>query len=190
MHAQLFKTQWGWGAVLYSSKGLKEIFLPKPFKAEIFQELPKGVVVVEDEPYPVGAGLKPAPTLQIVEYFSGKRSQFDIDLDLEELTQFQISVYRETIKIPYGQTMAYQELAKAVRLPQGARAVARALSQNPIPIVIPCHRVIQKDGKLGGFSGGVTWKSTLLDHERRNLANGGRNDETSSELSGCGARGG
>lgn len=167
IHAQLYRTQWGWGAVLYGDKGLKEIFLPKPFKAEILQELPKGTILSENEFHP--------EVEQIIEYFSGKRSEFDLKFDLDSVTQFQKSVYKETIRIPYGQTRYYQELAKAVGLDQGARAVAGALSQNPIPIVIPCHRVIQKNGKLGGFSGGVTWKSALLDLERSYLKNDRRN---------------
>lgn len=182
MHAQLYRTQWGWGAVLYSPKGLKEILLPKPFKAEIFQELPKGTVILENESHPAVA--------QIIEYFSGKRFEFDLEFDLEGFTQFQKNVYEEAVQIPYGRTRSYQGLARAVGLPQGARAVARALSQNPISIVIPCHRVIQKDGKLGGFSGGVMWKSTLLDLERRSLNHGGRNNETSPEPAECGTRGG
>ncbi len=179
MHAQLFQTQWGWGAVLCTPKGLKEVFLPKPFKAEMFQELPKAVAVLENESHPA--------VLQLIEYFSGKRFQFNLEFDLDGFTQFRKNVYEKTIQIPYGRTRSYSELAKAVGLPQGARAVARALSQNPIPIVIPCHRVIQKDGKLGGFSGGVTWKSALLDFERRHLENGGRNSETSTEPAECGA---
>jgi len=161
VQAQLFKTKWGWGAVLYSPKGLKEIFLPKPFKAEIFQELPKGASVAENGSHPA--------VLQLVEYFFGKRSEFDLEFDLEGFTQFQKSVYKEAVQIPYGRTSSYQELARVAGLPQGARAVAGALSQNPIPIVIPCHRVIQKNGKLGGFSGGVTWKSALLDLERSQM---------------------
>lgn len=181
MQAQLFKTQWGWGAILYGDRGLKEIFLPKPFKAEIFQELPKGTAIAENEPHPAVS--------QLAEYFSGERLEFDLELDSERFTSFQISVYHETMRIPYGRTLAYQELAKTIGLPQGARAVARALSQNPIPIVIPCHRVIQKNGRLGGFSGGLTWKSALLDLERSTLNHDGRNTQIPDELASGRSRG-
>ena len=161
LQAELFLTQWGWGAVVYTSKGLKEIFLPRPSKTEIFQELPKGADVLENKSHPAVS--------QLVEYFSGKRSNFDLEFDLDKFTQFQKSVYEEATRIPYGRTRSYSELAKTVGLPQAARAVARALSQNPIAIVIPCHRVIQKDGGLGGYSGGLTWKGILLDLERSQM---------------------
>lgn len=161
MKAQLYRTQWGWGAVVYTSKGLKEIFLPRPSKTEIFQELPKGADVLENKSHPAVS--------QLVEYFSGKRSNFDLEFDLDKFTQFQKSVYEEATRIPYGRTRSYSELAKTAGLPQAARAVARALSQNPIPIVIPCHRVVQKDGGLGGYSGGLAWKATLLEFEMKTL---------------------
>lgn len=160
MNAQLYRTQWGWGAILWSPKGLKEVFLPKPFKEEVLQELPKGIHIAEDPSQPV---LK-----QFIEYFAGQRQSFEIQMDLDGMSEFQKKVYEQTVRIPYGETRSYQSLAQSVGTKQEARAVARALSQNPIPIVIPCHRVIQKNGKLGGFSGGVTWKSVLLDIERSN----------------------
>ena len=83
-------------------------------------------------------------------------------------TEFQIKVWRELSKIPYGETRTYKEVAEAIGHPQSSRAVANACAQNPYPIEIPCHRVIRSDGGLGGYSGlgGVTKKKQLLINEK------------------------
>jgi methylated-DNA-[protein]-cysteine S-methyltransferase len=99
--------------------------------------------------------------IQLAEYFIKKRTHFDIPLRLEG-TAFQIQAWRELIKIPFGQTITYSEQAKNIKNPQAIRAVGTANSKNPICIIIPCHRVIAKGGKLGGFSGGINNKKKLL----------------------------
>lgn len=83
-------------------------------------------------------------------------------------TEFQIKVWRELSKIPFGETRTYKEVAEAIGHPQSSRAVANACAQNPYPIEIPCHRVIRSDGGLGGYSGlgGVTKKKQLLINEK------------------------
>ena len=101
---------------------------------------------------------------QLNEYFSGNRKKFDIPLKLDG-TIFQKKVWKELQKIPYGETISYQELAKRVGDINKSRAVGNANGRNPIPIIVPCHRVILKNGKLGGYGGGLEIKRFLLDLE-------------------------
>lgn len=98
---------------------------------------------------------------QLEEYFIGHRREFELPLDFRG-TPFQISVWQQLRHIPYGRTQTYSELARSINRPSGARAVGSAIGANPIPIVIPCHRVIGKDGSLTGYRGGVDVKSELL----------------------------
>ncbi len=91
---------------------------------------------------------------QIQDYLDGGREQFDLPVDLEALTEFQRVVLDATAQIPRGQVTSYGEIARRIGRPQAARAVGQALGKNPVPIVIPCHRVIAGDGRLGGYSGG------------------------------------
>jgi O-6-methylguanine DNA methyltransferase len=100
-------------------------------------------------------------------YFSGKRVDFlSWDLSFFSLTKFQRSVAMALIKVPYGQTISYKELAILAGFPNASRAVGSALSKNPLPIISPCHRVIKSDGSLGGWSGPQGWKERLLEMER------------------------
>ena len=110
---------------------------------------------------PVGEAMR-----QLREYFAGKRADFDLPL-APEGTVFQRSVWRQLQQIPYGETISYGELARRVGNPKASRAVGSANGANPLPIVIPCHRVIAGDGTLGGFGGGLPTKQTLLALEGR-----------------------
>ena len=103
-------------------------------------------------------------TTQLDEYFSGKRQQFTVPLDLIG-TPFQKKVWRQLSSIPYGTTTNYGEVAKSINNPKGCRAVGMANGKNPIPIIIPCHRVIGKNGTLTGFGGGLDIKQQLLNLE-------------------------
>lgn len=100
------------------------------------------------------------------QYLSGKKVKFDFPLDLSGGTKFQTSVWKALLKIPFGETRSYGELAKMCGRPKAARAVGNALGANPIPIIIPCHRIIAGDGSLGGFSSGPALKRRLLSIER------------------------
>lgn len=104
--------------------------------------------------------------LQLREYFDGRRRTFDVPM-LPEGTPFQLRVWNELRGIPYGATWSYRELARAVGDLKASRAVGAANGKNPIPILVPCHRVIGADGSLTGFGGGVPTKRWLLDHEAR-----------------------
>lgn len=101
---------------------------------------------------------------QLTEYFKGNRKIFSIPLDLQG-SSFQLSVWTELQNIPWGTTLTYAELAKKLDNPKAIRAVGTANGQNPIPIIIPCHRVIGSKGKLTGYSGGIDKKRWLLKHE-------------------------
>ena len=98
---------------------------------------------------------------QLLEYTEGARRVFEIDLDLRA-TVFQLAVYQYVAKIPYGQTLAYSDIAQMSGSPKAVRAVGAANGANPIPLVIPCHRVIARGGALQGYAGGLELKARLL----------------------------
>lgn len=102
---------------------------------------------------------------QLNEYFDKKRTSFDIKLNING-TLFQKSVWYELLKIPYGQTRSYYEIAQNIKNPYSYRAVGLANNKNPLPIFIPCHRVIGKNGSLTGYRGGLLLKQFLLNLEK------------------------
>ncbi len=105
---------------------------------------------------------------QIQEYLAGKRQLFDLPLDPKG-TDFQKRVWRALLDIPYGQTRSYSEIATALDNPRAYRAVGNASNKNPLPIVIPCHRVIGANGSLAGYVGGPKIKKFLIDLEKHSL---------------------
>lgn len=105
---------------------------------------------------------------QLSEYFAGKRKAFDLPLELHG-TPFQKSVWNELVKIPFGRTETYGEIAAKIGKPKAARAVGMGCNRNPIAIIIPCHRVVGKNGSLTGFAGGLDVKSKLIEHEKAEL---------------------
>ena len=98
---------------------------------------------------------------QLEQYFAGNRTTFDIPLDLEG-TDFQQQAWRALCRIPYGKTISYGQQAKNIKKPKAFRAVGSANGKNPIPIIVPCHRVVAGDGSLGGYSLGLKMKKQLL----------------------------
>jgi methylated-DNA-[protein]-cysteine S-methyltransferase len=131
-----------------------------------------GLRHVEFGPLPAGHHLDATgdipPTLrntldQLQQYFAGERTRFDLELDLTGVaTNFQRQVYQRLLAVEYGHVISYGELARAVGGPGLARAVGQAVGANPIPIVIPCHRVVGAGGRLTGFGGGLPAKIALL----------------------------
>jgi O-6-methylguanine DNA methyltransferase len=99
---------------------------------------------------------------QLLDYLAGKRSTFEVPLDFSQGTSFQRQVWRTLQRVPYGKLRSYQWIALRVGGPQYARAVGNAVGANPLPIVIPCHRIVAHDASLGGFSGGLPMKRKLL----------------------------
>ncbi|OGW25116.1 MAG: hypothetical protein A3K09_08270 [Nitrospinae bacterium RIFCSPLOWO2_12_FULL_47_7] len=104
---------------------------------------------------------------QINLYFTGKLRRLSCPLDLSQGTPFQKKVWRKLISIPFGATHNYEWLAIAIGNAKACRAVGNAIGQNPLPIIIPCHRIVRKCGELGGYSGGVHIKRFLLDLEKK-----------------------
>lgn len=135
--------------------GLTAVHFEDEHKRAIPKELPV------DPDHPVLA----AALIQLAEYFAGEREEFDLPLHLTEGTDFEREVWRVLATIPFGKTISYGEQAAAVGRPGGAQAVGAANGQNPLAIVLPCHRVIGADGSMVGFGGGVPTKVWLLDHE-------------------------
>jgi methylated-DNA-[protein]-cysteine S-methyltransferase len=105
---------------------------------------------------------------QLGEYFAGERREFDIPLRLEG-TQFQRRVWDALRSVSYGETVTYAQLARAIGRPNAARAVGAALASNPLPLVLPCHRVVGAHGDLCGFGGGIARKRYLLEAEAAHL---------------------
>lgn len=104
-------------------------------------------------------------TIQLDEYFQGKRTVFSLPFKLTG-TPFQLAVWKELQNIPYGQTTSYKEIAQKINKPKAYRAVGMANNKNPLPIIIPCHRVIGSNGKLIGYAGGLKLKNYLLELEK------------------------
>ncbi|HWV22699.1 MAG TPA: methylated-DNA--[protein]-cysteine S-methyltransferase [Thermomicrobiales bacterium] len=102
---------------------------------------------------------------QLAEYFAGTRREFTIPVDLSSASDFTRRVLEATAAIPYGETRTYGEIAAAIGMPGATQAVGNALGANPVPIVVPCHRVIRADGSMGWFTGGPHIKRALLDIE-------------------------
>ena len=107
-------------------------------------------------------------TEQLAEYFAGKRAAFDLPLMMVG-TDFQVEVWKAVEKVPFGRHLSYSEISRNVGRPKAMRATGRAQGANPLPIVIPCHRVVGANGTLTGYAGGLELKSWLLGHEERFL---------------------
>ena len=148
--------------------GLRRIHFVGRGPAEAGPYVPSSVV-----PSIVGADLQVGPSdnlfadvvAQLTEYFAGTRRQFDLPL-APEGTPFQQRVWSALLDIPYGETISYGALASRIGSKSASRAVGLANGSNPLPIVIPCHRVIGANGKLTGYGGGLAIKECLLAHER------------------------
>lgn len=135
-------------------KNIIEIFFSK-------EEIPKDLELKESP-------LIKATMEQLQEYFQGKRKDFDIPMEAKG-TEFQKSVWDQLLKVPYGETCSYGEIAKRIGNPKASRAIGMANNRNPISIIIPCHRVIGASGKLVGYGGGLDIKERLLKLEKENI---------------------
>ncbi len=146
-------------------------FAPSPIGELLLVASDDGLVRVEFPPSDAPADAtrddaRLVPVMrQLDEYFAGKRVQFDLKIALHG-TEFQLAVWHALQKIPYGETRSYSEIARTIGRPAAVRAVGAANGANPIPIIVPCHRVIGSNGSLTGFGGGLGVKRRLLDLER------------------------
>jgi len=124
--------------------------------ADLQSDFPRGVLVKEPPP---------AIARELIEYVEGRRNRFDLKLDWSSIKPFQRAVLQAAHKIPFGETRTYGWVARAIGKSQASRAVGRALATNPIPIILPCHRVLASDGGLHGYAGGLSLKKKLLQLE-------------------------
>ena len=155
-----FNTDAGWLGILGSAKGLLSTTLPQRSAQEAHCLLGDGVNRASWSPHSFEGLME---RLRI--YFGGHKVTFPEELDLSPATPFQREVWEITRLIPYGETRSYSWVAEQIGKPRAVRAVGQALGKNPLPVIIPCHRVVAIDGKLGGFSGGVEMKKHLLSLE-------------------------
>ena len=110
---------------------------------------------------------------ELDQYFAGKRKTFDVAVDLSPLTDFQRRILGATARVPFGDVSTYAKVAAKAGSEKASRAAGQALGSNPIPIVVPCHRILASDGSLGGYSGGLEAKRVLLQFERGAVPAGG-----------------
>jgi len=168
VHSTRFETPFGKMLAASTARGLAYLELPRAsgrgFAGWLRRFAPKATR--EEDFAPNRSSIR-----QILEYLEGKRERFDLELDLRG-TEFELAVYRELQRIPYGGTATYSEVARAVGRPKAFRAVGNANAANPLPLVIPCHRVVAAGGKLGGYGGGLPMKKQLLAMERAHPAEG------------------
>lgn len=112
------------------------------------------------------SGRLDAVVRELEEYFAGRRREFDLPVDLRLATGFRRQVLDRLREVPFGRTASYAVLARAAGSPKAVRAVGTACATNPVPLVVPCHRVVRSDGAIGSYRGGAAAKRTLLDLER------------------------
>ena len=137
-------------------------------KIEYENDVLTGIAYTENEKEQgIRSELSDKTVLQLEEYFDGRRKEFDIPIKLRG-TEFQKKVWNELLKIPYGATVSYKEIAIKIGNPKACRAVGMANHNNPILIIVPCHRVINENKKLGGYALGLDLKRRLLELEKEN----------------------
>jgi methylated-DNA-[protein]-cysteine S-methyltransferase len=151
----VFKTAAGWVGILGSATGLRRTTLPQTSKENAMAAL---------EIHDAKQNKRYFQDLvhRFKHYFTGHQVEFPDKLDISKATPFQRAVWQATRKIPYGQTRRYAWVARKTGKPYAARAAGQALGKNPLPIIVPCHRVIYSNGGLGGYTGGLAVKKRLL----------------------------
>ena len=150
----------GWVGILGSARGLLRTTLPQRSPQEAQQQLGDSLNYAHRSPH-----LFEDLVARLRTYFSGHKVTFPDQLDLSGATPFQRQVWEKTRLIPFGETRSYSWVAEQIKQPGAVRAAGQALGRNPLPIIIPCHRVITADGKLGGYTGGLDMKRFLLQLE-------------------------
>jgi len=156
----LFETGMGWMGILSSAAGLRRIILPQASPQEVFSAFGECIRGATSDTAPFGD----LPQ-RLIGYFNGDAVIFPDRLDPADATSFQKAVWQQTRSIPYGETRSYTWVARQAGIPEGARAVGQALARNPLPVMVPCHRVIGTGGGIGGFSYGLEMKRRLLQME-------------------------
>jgi O-6-methylguanine DNA methyltransferase len=177
MQTTIFKTKWGWIGLATTDRGVSAVVLPKPTRRAAEREMNgRGVIYHAQDgrnklrPYTeqsangtgVSSGLLRAARVAVQAYLAGKARSFALPLDWGDHSPFQMKVWEVLRGIPYGRVRSYGWVARKIGKPRAARAVGAACGANPVPLLVPCHRVVAGDGSLGGFSGGLPNKKRLL----------------------------
>jgi methylated-DNA-[protein]-cysteine S-methyltransferase len=161
MYIYLIETNAGWAAVAGSDSGICGLMFPNETPGAslgMAKSRWSDARLVDKDP----SGVADA----VARYFAGEGVRFECDLDYGCAGEFDVSVWNAARSIGYGEVRKYGWIADVIGKPGGARAVGQALGRNPIPLIVPCHRVIRSDGGLGGFALGLEWKDRLLRMER------------------------
>lgn len=159
IHYRVLSTPAGYVGFIAGPRGLQRVYLPTKTRAGVERR------VRDDHPDATeNARLVPGLAKALRRYFAGQAVRFDVRLDCRGATDFQVDVWHACRGVRYGQTASYADLAQCVGRPGAARAVGAAMARNRFPIVVPCHRILRRDGGLGGYSapGGVAFKRKLL----------------------------
>jgi methylated-DNA-[protein]-cysteine S-methyltransferase len=171
MNRKIFKTKWGWVGVAATASGVAAVVLPRQTRREVERELASDglmAIVGARRAVPLSAEAKiaarhiRAARAAVEAYLNGEVRYVHLPLDLEGQPRFRRKVWEVLQTIPYGRVRSYGWVARKIGKPQAARAVGGACGANPVPLLVPCHRVIAGDGSLGGFSGGLDVKKRLL----------------------------
>jgi methylated-DNA-[protein]-cysteine S-methyltransferase len=157
----IIKTPFGFVGVAATSKGVRQVLLPRPDEGSVWRELDSA----EDDSPQAKAYVKSAAQ-KLQRYFRGENVTFDEPLDWDGQSDFFRRVWTELLTVPRGETLSYNELGRRVGKPRAARAVGAAMAKNPLPVIVPCHRVLRSDGSLGGFGGGLPLKRRMLELEQ------------------------
>ena len=163
---RLVKTRWGcFGIVLSGEHRVVATFLPQE-EASLRRALVSRYPGIREQSRGADKFCN-----QVRDYFSGAKTNWSVDIDLRAMPEFRRHVLEACRRIPYGATASYADLARAVGSPAAARAVGSAMANNPLPLIVPCHRVVRSDGTLGGFSSprGTSQKIRLLKLENPSL---------------------
>jgi methylated-DNA-[protein]-cysteine S-methyltransferase len=165
----IFETSLGWCGLVGKERGLLELILPKFNRTRIYN-----YIISRYGTSDPGDKYFEDLIIRLIDYFQGNDVSLNFPLELSGFTSFQKKVWKATRKIPYGEIRTYGWIGKKIKSPLAFRAVGQALGKNPFPILVPCHRVIRNNGKIGGFSGGIDLKKSLLNLEGIKLDPAGR----------------
>lgn len=158
---QLIPTKLGWVGITGRNGKISRLKLPRQNRIEAKSDMMEGITGKFVENRHDFSELAE----QIAAYFTGERVNFDCELDIDTASAFEKKVWQAAREIGYGEVQIYGWLASRIGQPKAYRAVGQALGRNPIPIIVPCHRVIGSDGSMRGFASGVEWKLRLIDLE-------------------------
>lgn len=157
--ADVFPTPWGWVGVTWTGKGVRRVVLPQPDRAAVERSLGAGGGTrPEERPWEDFRG-------RVRDFLAGLPVALDLPLDLPPAGDFTRRVLEAARLIPRGTCVTYGELARRAGRPGAARAVGQAMARNPVPLIVPCHRVVGAGSRLGGFAGGTSLKRALLELE-------------------------